>query len=575
MKVKMLAGERFKEKPQDCVVESHALMIRGGYIKQVGNGIFSLFTPAKRIVQKIENIIREEMDAIDGQEVSFPVVFPASLLEESRRYDAIGLELLRFKDRNNSPCVLGMTHEEPAVHLARDFAKSYTRYPFMVYQINTKFRDEARPRAGLIRVREFAMKDAYSFHTSQKDLEEYYDKCFEAYNKIFKRVGIPEVIAVKSDSGMMGGKVAHEFMLLSPIGEDSIVICSKCDYKANMEASETIVDKNDNVLPIAQLKKEYTPNNKTIEDVVKTLKREAKDICKAVIYQKNKDDKLVVVFIRGDLDVNETKLTNFLGENIHPATLVDNKVLNAGFCGPYNLNAKDITILFDRSLEGVQNLACGANEIDYHYTGLNFKRDIKDATFHDFAKSFQGSICPKCGQKAITVSRGIEVGNIFQLGTRYTESMDMKYLDSDGKEHFPIMGCYGIGVGRLMASICEVKHDEHGPIWPISIAPWQVQICVLRADDESVKSLADVLYADLQKDKIEVLYDDREVSTGVMFSDADLFGVPIRVVVSPRNIKNNVVEISLRDKSFKEEVKVGDAKERIKELIRKLLSKFE
>ena len=575
MKVKELVGIRFKEKPQDTVVESHSLMIRGGYVKQVGNGIFSLFTPAKRIVQKIENIIREEMDKIGGEEVSFPVVIPASLLEESGRYYSIEKELVRLKDRNDSPLVLGMTHEEPAVHLVRDIAKSYTQYPFMIYQIQTKFRDEARPRAGLIRVREFILKDAYSFHTSQEDLEEYYDKCLEAYNKIYKRVGVHQVIAVKSDNGIMGGKVSHEFMLLCPIGEDSIVICNECDYRANMEASETIVDKSDNTLKEEALEKVHTPNQKTIEDVAKFLNRETKDVCKAVIYQKNKDDKFVVVFIRGDLDVNETKLTNFLGEDVHPANLTDDDTLCAGFVGPYNFNNNDVTLLFDRSLEGIENLVCGANEKDYHFKGLNIKRDLKDVTFKDFAKAFEGSICPKCGKKAITISRGIEVGNIFQLGTKYTVSMNMKYLDKDGKEQYPIMGCYGIGVGRLMASVCEVSRDENGPIWPITIAPWEVQICALRTDDENVRNVADKLYDELQNDKVEVLYDDRGVSAGVMFSEADLFGVPVRVVVSPRNLKNNVVEITLRDKSLKEEVNLENAKDRIKEIIKNLYAKIE
>ena len=548
MKLEKLVGERFKEKPSDCTVESHALMVRGGYMKYVANGIFSQYMPLKRITRKIEQILREEMDAIDGQEVQFPVVMPASLWEESGRYESIGKELMRFSDRNDSPLVLGMTHEEAAVQLVREYGHSYQKYPFMIYQIQTKFRDEARPKSGLIRVREFTMKDAYSFHTSQKDLEEYYDKCHKAYERIFARAGIPEVVSVASDSGMMGGSVSHEFMLLTDIGEDSIAICSECDYRANMEAAENIIDytrtdASENLL------KAHTPNQQTIEEVCSYLNKDAKNSCKAVVYQRNSDDHYVVLFLRGDLEVNETKLTNYLGYEIHPAVITDDCGLTAGFIGPVGLKG-NFTVLFDHSLENMNNLVCGANEVDYHYTGLDMQRDIKGVEYRDFAKIQPGGICPRCGKHSITVSRGIEVGNIFQLGTKYTKAMDMTYVDSDGTEQYPIMGCYGIGVGRLAAAICEVHHDDYGPIWPKAIAPYQVHVCAVRADNDEVKAISDKLYNDLLDKGIEVIYDDRNVSAGVMFSDADLLGVPVRVIVSPRNIKQGVVEIVARDKSF-------------------------
>ena len=548
MKLEKLVGERFKEKPSDCTVESHALMVRGGYMKYVANGIFSQYMPLKRITRKIEQILREEMDAIDGQEVQFPVVMPASLWEESGRYESIGKELMRFSDRNDSPLVLGMTHEEAAVQLVREYGHSYQKYPFMIYQIQTKFRDEARPKSGLIRVREFTMKDAYSFHTSQKDLEEYYDKCHKAYERIFARAGIPEVVSVASDSGMMGGSVSHEFMLLTDIGEDSIAICSECDYRANMEAAENIIDytrtdASENLL------KAHTPNQQTIEEVCSYLNKDAKNSCKAVVYQRNSDDHYVVLFLRGDLEVNETKLTNYLGYEIHPAVITDDCGLTAGFIGPVGLK-DNFTVLFDHSLENMNNLVCGANEVDYHYTGLDMQRDIKGVEYRDFAKIQPGGICPRCGKHSITVSRGIEVGNIFQLGTKYTKAMDMTYVDSDGTEQYPIMGCYGIGVGRLAAAICEVHHDDYGPIWPKAIAPYQVHVCAVRADNDEVKAISDKLYNDLLDKGIEVIYDDRNVSAGVMFSDADLLGVPVRVIVSPRNIKQGVVEIVARDKSF-------------------------
>ena len=474
MKLEKLVGDRFKEKPSDCVVDSHALMIRGGYMKYVANGIYSSYTPLRRITHKIEEIIRQEMEAIDGQEVQFPVVLPGSLWEESGRYESVGKELMRFRDRNNSSLVLGMTHEEAAVHLVREYAQSYTKYPFMIYQIQTKFRDEARPRAGLIRVREFTMKDAYSFHTSQEDLETYYQRCLKAYHRIYKRVGLPEVIAVASDSGMMGGSVSHEFMLLTPIGEDSIAICPDCGYCANMEAAENILPKKSckTSEPLALV---HTPDIHTIEEVCEFLHSPKEQSCKAVVYQKNADDSYVVLFIRGDLEVNETKLTNYLKEEIHPAVITPESGLHAGYIGPYDLQINDkALILYDRSLEGAKNLSCGANQEEYHYTGLDMERELPDAENHDFAKIQEGGICPHCGKPSITISRGIEVGNIFQLGTKYTRSMNMTYIDENGKTQYPVMGCYGIGVGRLAAAVCEAHHDEYGPIWPMSIAPLQI-----------------------------------------------------------------------------------------------------
>lgn len=565
MKLDKLVGERFKEKPADCTVESHALMVRGGYIKYVANGIYSSTMTLKRITKKIENIIREEMDKIDGQEVQFPVVMPASLWAESGRYDSIGKELVRFSDRNNAPLVLGMTHEEAAVHLVREYGQTYSKYPFMIYQIQTKFRDEARPKSGLIRVREFTMKDAYSFHTSQEDLESYYDVCHKAYERIFERVGVPEVVSVASDSGMMGGKVSHEFMLLTDIGEDSIVTCPECGYKANMEAAKNTVEviRDDVSEPLTKV---YTPNMQTIEEVCGFLKTDATRCCKAVVYQRNFDDKYIVLFLRGDLEVNETKLTNFLKAEIHPAVITEDCGLTAGFIGPVGLKG-DFIVLYDESIKGNNNMICGANEKEYHNTGLDTERDLSGVEYHDFAKIQEGGICPICGKKAIKISRGIEVGNIFQLGTKYTESMGMTYVDADGVSKNPIMGCYGIGIGRLAASICEVHHDDFGPIWPKSIAPWQIHLCAIRSDNAEVKAFADDLYEKLQADGVEVIYDDRSVSAGIMFSDADLLGVPLRVVVSPRNVKNGVLEVSSRDKTLATTVPMDNALQALKELL--------
>lgn len=570
MKVSELLGERYKDRVAE--IESQNLMVRGGYIKQVGNGIYSLMPPARRIHNKIEAILRQEMDRIDGQEVLFPVTMPATLWQASGRWESVGKELLRFKDRSGADMVLGMTHEEAAVHMAMNVASTYQKYPFMIYQIQTKFRDEPRARGGLIRVREFTMKDGYSFHTSQKDLERYYKRCYRAYERIYARVGIPEVVAVASDSGMMGGKVSHEFMLLTDIGEDTIVLCPECGYRANMEAADCIVH-NDPDEAMAPLEKVATYDNKTIEEVCSFLHGSAEKSAKAVVYQRNEDDSYVLVFVRGDLEVNETKLRNYLNAEVHPAVEIDHAGLVAGAIGPVN-PAKGITVVYDRSLIGARNLVCGANEEGYHFTGLNMDRDVPNAEYVDVAKATVGGVCPKCGKHSLTIKNGIEVGNIFQLGRRYTESMGMTYDDEKGNRVNPIMGCYGIGVGRLMASVCEEHHDQYGPVWPISIAPWEIEICALRADQAHVKEEANKLYKSLMDEGYEVLFDDRTVSAGFMFSDADLLGSPVRIVISPKTLDRGVVEIVTRDKTVKEDVPLECAMQRTKEIVAELYARI-
>ena len=592
MKLVNLVGERFKERPADCVFDSHALMVKGGYIKYVGNGIYSLFPPMKRITQKIEKILREEMDSLGAQEVMLPVALPAKSWEESGRYETVGAELLRFKDRNGADMLLGMTHEESATQLVREYANTYAKYPLVIYQIQTKFRDEKRPRAGLIRVREFTMKDAYSFHTSYEDLEKWYDKFLHAYNRIFARAGIPETICVRGDSGMMGGSISHEYMLLTPMGEDSLATCSSCDYKSNVEAAECILPTPDDIGIEAPLEKVHTPNIHTMEELAECIGVPTNMGAKAVVYEYEQDSiinvdgkekqvkkgDLVIAFIRGDLEVNETKLTNAAGATIIPAELNENSPVIPGFIGPIGLDGKEgiATIIYDKSLEPFNALTCGANEADYHYKNLNIKRDIGDVTYSDIATIEENMICPKCGKPTINISRGIEVGNIFQLGTKYSVPMKLEYTDETGARKPAIMGSYGIGVGRLAAAVCEAKHDEYGPIWPITIAPWQVHICLLRADDVECKKIADDIYQTLQDKNIEVIYDDREdVRPGEMFSDADLLGVPIRVVVSPRNLKENKIEITTRDKSVKEMVDVDSAIDFVSDLKDKLFKEIE
>lgn len=557
MKVKDLLGQRLRETPTDCSTANSTIMVRGGYIKQMSSGIYSLFMPGKRICRKIEEIIREEMDALNGQEVQFPVSMPASIWEESGRYYSIGSEMARWIDRSGAKMVLGMTHEEAAVHLAKSVAVSHLDFPFMIYQIQTKFRDEPRSRGGLIRVREFTMKDAYSFHTTQESLDDFYDRCLLSYLRIFARVGLEDVVSVKSDSGMMGGSIAHEFMFLNPIGEDSIAVCSNCNYRANVEAANCVIEPCKALEK--PLKKTPTPECKTISEVCELLGATPEKTCKAVVYQKNQDDTLVVVFIRGDREVNETKLRNALGFEIHAATnIADESGLIAGFIGPIDLDG-DIVTVFDRSLCGAKSLICGANEIGFHYVGLSMERDCKGVSYIDVAKCERGDICPVCGKKSIAIHKGVEVGNIFKLGTKYTRAMDMAYQDRDGTMKNPIMGCYGIGIGRLAACVCERFHDDFGPIWPMSVAPWQIQICALSTDKNSeVKRWADAIYAALTQAGVEVLYDDRRVSNGVMLTDADLFGCPLRMVVSPRNCKNGIAELTSRDKSLRMELNYLD-----------------
>jgi len=563
MLLSRLLGERFREKPADATLASHIFLLRGGYVRQVANGIYSMLLPAKRIAAKIEAFIREEMDNIGGQEVLFPVVLPYELWKESGRYDSVGSELARFRDRTGHEMLLGMTHEEAAVHLARTEARSWTKYPFMIYQIQTKFRDEPRSRGGLIRVREFTMKDAYSFHTSQEDLERYYQVVLESYHRIFRRVGLPQVVAVSSDSGMMGGKVSHEFMLLTDAGEDTIVTCENCDYMANAEIAVSRISH----APAAEqpLEEVYTPGVEDIDSLAVFFGTTPDRLMKAAVFAVKGSRKPLVVFIRGDLQVNEARLRNTVGAEVFPLTDHRDADLCFGYIGALGLDGSKADILYDISLENETCLIGGANKPDHHIKGISIPRDIKPGSFVDVAKVRDGDTCVKCGRK-LSLKRGIEVGNIFQLGTRYTESMDMTFNDSDGRQKHPVMGCYGIGVGRLIASIIEASHDEYGPIWPVSVAPWHIHICILNSSNEEVRRAGYALNEELGRD-YEVLMDDRNVAAGVMFADADLLGVPVRVIVSARNIANGEAEIATRDKRIRKTVKLDEVRKSIDEII--------
>ncbi len=572
MLVSKLLGERYKEKPNDAQIPSHIYSLRGGYIRQVGGGIYTLLTPAKRVTDKISNIIREEMDNIDGQEVLFPVVIPGELWKESGRFDAVSDELVRFKDRTGRDMVLGMTHEEAAVHLARSEAKSYTQYPFMIYQIQTKFRDELRSRGGLIRVREFTMKDAYSYHTTQKCLENYYAQAHESYVEIYKRAGLNNFMSVKSDSGMMGGKVAHEFMYVSEIGEDKLIVCEHCNYRSNSEVAIS------NVVPAeaedGEIKEVHTPDLTDIESVSKFFDLDTNRTIKTAVFEKTTDGKPVVVFIRGDLMVSEIKLAKIVKSELIPMERsYEEYNIVPGFVGPLNNSfTDDVTVIYDKSLKGGKGMTSGANKDDYHIINVSIDRDLEIEKFFDIAEANEGDLCVKCGQP-LTAKRGVEIGNIFQLGKKYSESMNMTYTAQDGSSKVPTMGCYGIGVGRLFASLIENHHDDYGPIWPISVAPWEVHICVLNSNKEGMLEKGHEIYDNLKK-KHQTILDDRKVSPGFQFADADLLGVPVRVVISKKLLDKGMAEIVTRDKTVKLEVPLEDVYSEVDKVVAMMWEKL-
>jgi len=569
-----LVGRRIKEDPRDAQIISHKYIIRGGYARMVSTGIYSLLPIGKRITQKIEAIIRDEMNSIEGQEVLMPVVLPRELWEESGRYKSVGEELLRFKDRNDKDMLLGMTHEEAVVHLIRSEVNSYKQLPVMVYQIQTKYRDEARPRAGLIRVREFTMKDAYSFHETQECLEAYYERAHKAYENIFRRIGMKNVVSIKSDSGMMGGKVSHEFMAISEAGEDTIFMSPCGSYKANRDIA--VAAWKFTKEEVRELEKVHTPNKETIEEVASFLGMKPENTGKAVFYIDSKEN-LVFVMIRGDFEVNETKLKNYLkSPSLRYANDEEIRRCGAvpGYASPLALTkGSKLRIIVDKSVAESSNLVVGANEKDFHIKNFNFERDLPGAEITEIATVRAGDPCPVTGAP-LQENRGIEVGNIFQLGTKYSESMGCLYLDKNGKTHPMIMGCYGIGVGRSLASVIELSHDDYGPIWPISIAPYQVHICALNIKEEAVRNASEKLYADLQAKGIEVLFDDRGEKAGFAFNDADLIGVPFRVIISPKTLETASVEFAIRGIKDKQMLPLDGIVEKLQNMISEEMKKF-
>jgi prolyl-tRNA synthetase len=552
MLVSKLLVKTLREAPSGVELPSHLYLLRGGYVKQLASGLYSILPMGKKVLQRVEDIIREEMNAIDGQEIELPLAHPAELWMESGRYGAIGSELLRFKDRNEHPMVLAMTHEEAVTDLARHVLSSYKQLPFMIYQFQLKFRDEPRPRGGLVRVREFVMKDAYSFHRSEADLDAYYERAYQAYERIFNRVGIKPII-VKSDTGIMGGKVAHEFMLETVHGEDYLIIARDGSYSANQEIAE--FHRESKPEPQLPLEKVATPGHKTIEEVASFLGVEARQTMKAVMFETEADKKriLVMVLVRGDLDASDVKVRNYLKARLLlPAQedLIKSFGVVPGYASPIGIaeNA-GLRVLVDISVAEANNLVGGANEDGFHFKHVNFRRDFNSNHAGDFAKAMGGHRAPN-GQSELHAVRGIEIGNIFKLGTKFSESMQCQYLDEAGKHHVPIMGCYGIGVGRLMAAVVENSHDAFGPIWPESITPYHVLIVSIGKEPEVVEACAK-LYRELSDAGFDVLYDDRDERPGVKFKDADLWGIPVRLAVSKKTVAEGAAEWKLRkDKEF-------------------------
>lgn len=546
MKMTQLFGQTLREPPADAQIASHRLLVQAGFIRQLGAGIFSYLHMARRSMTKIENILREEMDAIGGQEITMPVVHPADVWKETGRWYEIGSEMARFYDKNKRDMVLAMTHEEVVADLLRTEIQSYKQLPRLVYHIQTKWRDDPRPRAGLIRVREFTMKDSYSLDVDWEGLDTQYRAHYQAYFNIFHRCGLP-VVAIKSDVGMMGGKMAHEFMYLTPIGEDTILMCDACGYMANRQ-----IARFQKPAPVEEkpkpIEKVATPDMTTIKGLAEFLdipeSRTAKVLFIVATITEGQEDveKLVFAVVRGDMDVNETKLTNAIkAKSLRPATEEEIRAVGAvpGYASPVGIQG--VTVVVDDLIPGSPNLVAGANDEGYHLLNVNYGRDYQADVVQDLIVAEEGYACPDCGA-AMHASKGVEVGNIFKLGTRYSEAMGGTFLDKDGRARPVIMGSYGIGVGRLLASVAEDHYDEQGIIWPISVAPYQVYVVALQGGEE----VAERLYADLRSANVEVLYDDRDERAGVKFNDADLIGIPIRLTVSKRSLEAGGVEFKLR-----------------------------
>jgi prolyl-tRNA synthetase len=546
MRLSQLFNQTLRKPPDQNDVAGHQFLIQAGYLRPLASGIFGYLPLAQRTLANISKIIREEMDAIGGQEVSLPVVHPAEIWQETGRWYSINEEMGRFKDRSGRDMVLAMTHEEAVAAVTRDVIQSYRQLPALIYQLQTKWRDDPRPRAGLIRAREFTMLDSYSLDRDESGLDSQYQAHFQAYSRIFDRCSLP-VMAIKSDTGMMGGTFAHEFMYLNPIGEDTIILCSSCGYAANRQIAR-IQKSSSRPKELKSIEKVATPEKKTIADLVNYLNIPADRTAKAVFMMAEIEGawQLVLALLRGDLELNETKLSHVINAaQLRPALEDEIKASGAvpGYASPIGL--KNTLVVVDDEIPNLRNLTAGANEAGYHLINVNYGRDFKADILADIVCADQGLLCPECG-KPLTSQRGVEVGNIFKLGTFYSERMGCRFLDEDGASKPVVMGSYGIGLGRLMSCIAEEHHDEKGLAWPAHIAPYSIYLIHIEDKTGETRRIAESLYAQLIKAGLQALYDDRDTSPGVKFNDADLLGMPLRLTISARSLSNGGIEIKSR-----------------------------
>jgi prolyl-tRNA synthetase len=533
-----------KEDPADAEVISHKLLVRAGFIRQVSRGVYDYFPLALRVIRKIEQIVREEMNRAGAQELLMPITAPAELWQESGRWEMYGKELLRFKDRNERDFCLGPTHEEIVTDLVRRSVRSYRELPFNLYQIQTKFRDEPRPRFGLMRGREFIMKDAYSFHTDVEDCRREYDNMYQTYKRIFSRCGL-RFRPVEADTGTIGGSQSHEFQVLAESGEDAIVSCNTCDYAANVEKAEVKAARptgRDIAEVSPKLEKVSTPGKKSVAEVAEYLKLPSENFIKTLVYRTDSGE-FVAVLARGDHEVNELKLKTVLGcreialaDEASVATAIG---VAPGFLGPIGLKLR---VLADLSVHGMRAAVTGANEPNAHFINVDQERDFTPTVFADLRLAIAGDPCPRCEHGRLEAHRGIEVGQVFYLGTKYSIAMGATYLDAEGRARTIEVGCYGIGVSRLVAAAIEQNHDANGIIWPFSVAPFQVLLLPINYKDQSIREATDNLYGELQKHGVEVLLDDRDERPGVKFKDADLVGIPLRVTIGAKGLEKGCLE---------------------------------
>ncbi|WP_088041193.1 proline--tRNA ligase [Bacillus sp. EAC] len=556
MKQSIVYSPTLREVPSDADIRSHQLLLRAGFIRQNASGIYSFLPLGNKVLQKVANIVREEMNNAGAMEMLMPALQAQELWEESGRWDNFGPELMRLRDRHGRGFALGATHEEVVTSIVRDELKSYKKLPITLYQIQSKFRDEKRPRFGLLRGREFLMKDAYSFHASSESLDEVYDRLFKAYSNVFARCGL-NFRAVVADSGAMGGKDTHEFMVLSDIGEDTIAFSTESDYAANIEMAPVVTVNEQTDEMMEDIQKVSTPNQKTIDEVIDYLNLPIEKSIKSIIFKA--DEKFVLVLARGDHEINDIKLKNYLGAlSVELATKEEVKELmncEIGSLGPIGVKS-DLLVLADNAIQGIVNGCCGANEEGYHYINVTVNRDYTVKDFADLRFIQEGDLSPD-GKGIIAFAKGIEVGHVFKLGTKYSESMNATFLDENGKSNPIIMGCYGIGVSRTLAAIVEQYNDEKGILWPKNLAPFDVHVITVNTKSDDQVQLADDIYKMLKENGQDVLLDDRNERVGVKFADADLFGIPVRVTIGKR-APEGIVELKTRDGKVSKEVEIAN-----------------